>query len=249
MEWPLGGRVSHAEGGADLRNSSVRLAQVLSSGKVAGERTFGPTDATLRTSTLGLVDKKMEVKRRGAIFVLDFVDVPLSLATIWGRFDDAGSWLTDLASAAEEDGEALYVHIGPTWAGGLVTREVEVILGPKRDRGEARVMPLAWRATGLTGMFPMLNGDLELAPLGSQRCRLTLSASYLPPFGDVGRALDRTLLHRVAQSTVRSFLTRVATNLEAGGGTPAASDSTARDAGGEALDAAAPWYWSSTWAR
>ena len=153
-------------------------------------------------------------RRRGVIFVQDFIDVALPLASVRGQFSNTERWLAVLASEAEEDGEALRLQIGPTWAGGLVTREVEVTLGPTHERGESLVVPLVWKATGLTGVFPMLNGDLELAPLGAQRCRLTLAASYLPPFGEVGRALDHALLHRVAQSTVRSFLARVATSLE-----------------------------------
>lgn len=152
-------------------------------------------------------------RRRGAIFVLDFVDVPLSLASVEESFYHAEKWLAQVASAAEEDGETLRLQIGPTWGGGLISREVEVTLGQVRERGEARVVPLTWKATGLTGMLPVLNGDLELAPLGPQRCRLTLSASYQPPFGDLGLALDRALLHRVAQSTVRSFLARVASSM------------------------------------
>jgi hypothetical protein len=160
--------------------------------------------------------------RRGVIFLEDFVDVSLPLGFIRGRCCRAENWLTALASAAEEDGEVLRLQIGPTWAGGRVTREVEATVGPARDRGAACVVPLAWKATGMAGLFPVLDGDLELAPLGSNRCRLTLSASYLPPLGDLGRALDRALLHRVAQSTVRSFLARVAANLEAGDDDPAA---------------------------
>jgi len=133
-------------------------------------------------------------------------------------------WVTDLASAAEEDGESLRLQIGPTWAGGRVTREVEVLLGPTRERGEACVVALTWRATGLAVLFPVLEGDFELAPLGSNLCRLTLAASYLPPFGDLGRTLDRALLHRVAQSTLRSFLVRVASSLEASDDDPVAPD-------------------------
>jgi hypothetical protein len=153
-------------------------------------------------------------ERRGVIFIQDFIDVALPLPAIRERFTSTERWLTDVASAAEEDGEELRLQIGPTWAGGLVTREVEVTLGPTHQRGEAIVVPLVWKATGLTGMFPMLNGDLELAPLGPERCRLSLAASYSPPLGDVGRALDRALLHRVAQSTVRSFLSRVASGIQ-----------------------------------
>lgn len=157
-------------------------------------------------------------ERRGVIFIEDFIDVPLSLGTIQGRFARADEWLTTMASAAEEDGETLRLRIGPSWVGGRVSREVAVTLGPQRERGNARVVPLVWGATELPTMFPVLSGDLELAPLDARQCRLTLTASYLPPFGDFGRALDRALLHRVSQSTVRSFLTRVANNLEEGGG-------------------------------
>ena len=37
-----------------------------------------------------------------------------------------------------------------------------------------------------------------------------MSARYVPPFGAVGRALDRALLSRVAEATVKDFLDRVA---------------------------------------
>jgi hypothetical protein len=151
---------------------------------------------------------------RDTIFILDFVDVPLPLEVVRERFVRVETWLTDLAIAAEEDGEALRMQIGPTWAGGRVTREVKVTLGQMRERGEARVVPLEWKASEYAGMFPVLSGDLELAALGSDVSRLSLAASYLTPLGDLGRALDHALLHRVAQSTVRSFLTRVAATLE-----------------------------------
>ena len=159
---------------------------------------------------------EIEADGQGALFIMDYVDVPLPLEIVRKRFVRTEKWLTDLASAAENDGEALRLRIGPTWVGGRVTREVEVTLGPMRERGEARVIPIDWRASGLVSMFPVLSGDLELASLGSNDCRLTLAASYHPPLGDLGRALDRALLHRVAQSTVRSFLARVATALETG---------------------------------
>ena len=199
--------------------------------------TFVPIAAPLRRCTLRLMGAETgDGKRRGAIFILDYVDVPLPLENIRERFTGAGMWLTDVASAAEVDGEELRLQIGPTWAGGRVTREVEVTLGPERERGEACVVPLVWKTTGLAGMFPALNGDLELAPLGSRCCRLTLAATYLPPFGDLGRALDRALLHRVAQSTVRSFLARVEASLEgsySGRPTPAHQNYEGEEPGAE----------------
>jgi hypothetical protein len=178
--------------------------------------TFGPIAATTATSIVVTMGTGAEaIEGRGVIFIDDFIDVPLPLAIVRGRFVDAEKWLTDLAGGAEGDGEALRIQIGPTWVGGLMSRKVEVTLGPPRERGEARVMELEWKAIGLASALPVLNGDLELAPLGLLHCRLTLAASYLPPFGELGRALDRALLHRVAQSTVRSFLERVDSSLEA----------------------------------
>ena len=75
-------------------------------------------------------------------------------------------------------------------------------------------MPVSWESSELPGLFPALDGDLELSPRDPDRCRVTFSASYVPPLGELGRQLDRALLHRVARSTVSSFLARVAGSLE-----------------------------------
>ncbi len=148
------------------------------------------------------------------MFVEDFVDVALPLAAVRGSFTGDDAWLAPLANTAADDGETLRLRVGPRGPGRGLTREVRVRLGPARQRGDAVVVPLAWEATEHSALFPALNGDLELAPLGPDVCRLTLSASYAPPFGDLGRALDTALLHHLAQSTVRSFLSQVASTLE-----------------------------------
>lgn len=166
------------------------------------------------------------------IFVEDYVDLSLPFGTVRSRCNKATLWVSsDLASAAEEDGETLRLQIGPSWARGRVTREVEVILGPMRVRGDGCVLPLTWKATERRNLFPVLEGDLEIAPLGSDQCRLTLCAAYLPPFGDLGRTLDRVLLHRVAQSTLRSFLSRVAASLYLTAAPATASTSNAEPPG------------------
>jgi hypothetical protein len=72
------------------------------------------------------------------------------------------------------------------------------------------ILPLRWRAAGGQGRFPALDADLEVAPLGASATQLSISARYVPPMGAVGRAMDRALLHRVAEATVKDFLDRVA---------------------------------------
>lgn len=95
----------------------------------------------------------------------------------------------------------------------------------KLVRVQARVLPwtdlsagmaLRWEATGPGGvLFPVFDADLTLTPAvgpgpGSV---LELAGVYRPPLGPVGQALDRTMLHRVATTTVRRFLARVVAQL------------------------------------
>jgi hypothetical protein len=151
---------------------------------------------------------------RQAIFLEDYLDVPLRPAAIEGRFLAGAGWLAPLAKTAEDEGETLYMRLGPLWGRGRIAREVRVRIRGTRYRGDASVISLAWEDALRPGLFPVLDGDLELSPLGDNSCRITLSATYTPPFGDLGADLDRALLHHVAQSTVRSFLRLIAANIE-----------------------------------
>jgi hypothetical protein len=72
------------------------------------------------------------------------------------------------------------------------------------------ILGVRWAARVLA----VLEGDVELVPLKPNRCRVTLCVSYAAPFGGPGHQLDRALLHRVAGSSVGSFLARVARSLE-----------------------------------
>ena len=105
------------------------------------------------------------------------------------------------------------LRIGPGW-GGRAARRVLVTLGPPHERAQAVVVPLSWKSIDHPGLFPVLDGDIELSELDENRCRVALAASYVPPLGELGRQLDRALLHRVARSTARSFLAQVAAGLE-----------------------------------
>lgn len=74
-------------------------------------------------------------------------------------------------------------------------------------------MPLKWSATGPTVLFPVMEADLEIAPLGAHQSQLSFSGSYDPPLGSVGRQLDRLLLHQLAEATVRALLKRLVSEL------------------------------------
>lgn len=59
-------------------------------------------------------------------------------------------------------------------------------------------------------MFPRLEGDVVVAAVGPDVTQVALRGKYQPPLGRIGRALDRVMLHRVAESSVRLFVECIA---------------------------------------
>jgi hypothetical protein len=87
-----------------------------------------------------------------------------------------------------------------------VNKRVEVRVGDAYRIPEKTTLPIAWFASGSERLFPSLEANLELAALGERRSQRSISARYTPPLGAVGRALDRALMHRVADATVKDFV-------------------------------------------
>ncbi|MDA8398943.1 MAG: hypothetical protein M0008_02670 [Actinomycetota bacterium] len=154
----------------------------------------------------------------GTMFIHDFVHVRLSCDAAKARIAaDRGHWIDQLATAASDDGGALRLKVGPALGPSepMIGKEVHCKLGDPRDHGDGFVVPLEWEATGIPGLFPRLEGDLEIAPLGSEGSQISLVGRYDPPLGRAGRLLNSALGHRVAEATIRSFLLRLASALDA----------------------------------
>jgi hypothetical protein len=148
------------------------------------------------------------------MFVRYFVDIPMPFE----RAERAllkmpESWLPGIARDADDHGERLLYEIG-FGTGVRVHKQVEVKLREPIKTRNRTLIPLSWTATGASGLFPSLEADLELGGMGPARCQLSLSARYRPPFGSLGQVVDRALLHRVAEATVRDFVQRAAASLE-----------------------------------
>jgi hypothetical protein len=144
------------------------------------------------------------------MFARYFVELPLSPEAVEQALSDGPrGWLPGLATDANRRGDALLAEVG--FGERLrIKREVAVELGTSIRSTSKTVFPLRWKASGHPGLVPALDADLEVAPLGSSRTQLAMSARYVPPFGTVGRAIDRALLSRVAEATLKDFLDRVA---------------------------------------
>jgi len=151
------------------------------------------------------------------MLVYDFTRIPLPVAQVRHRLLGAVSELwQQVATAAYDEGEELLSRVGPFGPVPGLSKAVSVQVGELRDRGEGFVMPIRWSATGPTELFPVMEADLEIAPLGAEEAQLRLSGSYDPPLGSVGRHLDRLLLHQLAEATVRALLSQLVAALLAG---------------------------------
>ena len=120
--------------------------------------------------------------------------------------DEPATWVPGMALDAEAGGQRLLAEVG---------FEVEIEIGKPYVIPAKTMLPITWRATAAGRIFPQLEADIEIAPLGVSRTQLSISARYRPPLGPVGRVLDKALLHRVAEATVKDFLDRVGERLAA----------------------------------
>jgi hypothetical protein len=148
------------------------------------------------------------------MFLRAYVELNLPVAEVEAALlRSPAEWIPGLASSAEEHGDQLLAEVGFPVTRLQVGKRVEIELGPHVRTPGRTWLPVTWRATGPRGIFPTLEGELEVAALGLHLSQLGLSARYKPPFGLVGESLDRALLHRVAEATIRDFVERVAVAL------------------------------------
>lgn len=149
------------------------------------------------------------------MFVRSYVELSLPIAEVEeALLRTPERWIPELASSAEERGDRLLADVGFAVSGHQVGKRVEIELGPAVRMIGRTWLPILWHATGPKGLFPSLEGELEVAALGPGLTQLGLSARYKPPFGLIGESVDRALLHRVAEATVHDFVERVGAALE-----------------------------------
>lgn len=144
------------------------------------------------------------------MFARYFVELPLEQHDVERELlRKPETWLPGLAGKANYHGDTLLAEVG--FGGDVrVARTVEIDFGHPVRMPSKTVLPLHWSAHGATGLFPALDADLEIAELGPGSTQLSISARYVPPLGAVGRAIDRAMLYRVAEATLKDFLDRVA---------------------------------------
>jgi hypothetical protein len=117
-----------------------------------------------------------------------------------------GGLLLRACDDAYRDLGAGLARVGPLGAAPGLSRLVAVRFTDMTVHEDFAVVAIRWEATGQGGaLFPALDADLKVAPAGDRATLLAVSGVYRPPLGGLGAGLDRVLLHRVAQATIRAF--------------------------------------------
>ena len=136
----------------------------------------------------------------------DFIEVPRPFEEVAPGLVRDAQWLNPIVHhALEEASEAGHREpVDGTGTDGAALTSVHCVRGPVRIRADSLVVPVHWDTDPPDGVLPVLDGDLEVAPLGESRSQVSFSA-YCRPYGrwDPGT-------QRVAEVAMRAFLERLA---------------------------------------
>jgi len=98
--------------------------------------------------------------------------------------------------------------------GGSVTRRVHAAVGPMISGPGSLSVPLHWTATEHPNLFPVMDGELHISDVAGNQIELRLDGKYHTPLGAVGAIANAMLGRRVADKSLRGFLSEVAQRLE-----------------------------------
>jgi hypothetical protein len=117
-----------------------------------------------------------------------------------------GGLLRRASGSAYDEWQADLARAGPRGTTLGMSRLVRVRVRDMVTRGDSAIWAMRWEVIGPGGsLFPALDADITLTPAGEDATMLAVSGVYRPPFGVVGAGLDRAVMHRVAEATIRSF--------------------------------------------
>lgn len=103
--------------------------------------------------------------------------------------------------------------IGPRIAGVPVRKRVAVELGEPVSADTWTAFPIKWKATFPKQLFPTMVGKIELARVDPEVTKLTVSGTYEPPIGRLGKQLDDSVMRTVAEATIKELSESIAKRL------------------------------------
>ncbi len=95
--------------------------------------------------------------------------------------------------------------VGVHVAGIPVRKKVSVKFGEPVKMSTWAAIPISWKPTFGRKLLPVMEGKVDVTPVSNDETRLTVSGMYQPPLGRIGETLDETLMHNVAEGTVKEL--------------------------------------------
>ncbi|MCJ7726851.1 MAG: hypothetical protein MUP76_10765 [Acidimicrobiia bacterium] len=139
------------------------------------------------------------------------------LRTIEAPYREVRRRLRDDAAALLGDGgEPIRSSLVTRILNTEIAREVEIeIVAFDEPEGDASGANLMFRADALrhSDLFPHLDARLEALPVAHGQTALFLTATYKPPLGVVGGAVNTLGLHRIARQSLRALFDTIAERL------------------------------------
>ena len=134
-----------------------------------------------------------------------------------------GGLLRRASGGAYDEWQAGLARVEPRAAALGMSELVQVRFRDRVSHGDSAVWAMRWEVTGPGGsLFPALDADIVLTPAGEDATMLAVSGAYRPPLGALGAGLDRAIMHRVAEATIRIFTNHIRTAIVHAVASPAA---------------------------
>ena len=127
--------------------------------------------------------------------------------------NDPGEWLKEAASHAGHFGQAaegrLRSQVGLSALRSQVSKRVHLEVGKAYTVRGHYVVPLTWEASGLAGLFPVMQALIEVHRRGRDQSQIVFWGRYDPPLGRAGELIDKYVAHEVAEVTVQHLLAAI----------------------------------------
>lgn len=151
---------------------------------------------------------------RRHVYYYTHLDLPAAAAAAV-LHGDPGTWLPEPAVQDERGAWLVDLSARGALPRAIAQHRVVVELGAPVGTSERLLRPVAWRSATVPGLFPVLDGDIELSSLSGGMCQLSLIGTYRPPLGVTGGVGDALLGHHVAEACVRQFVLDTAGRMSA----------------------------------
>jgi hypothetical protein len=156
------------------------------------------------------------VKRNQYVHLYEAVGVP---------FDKARTILTERSVPALESDEPVRI---PAFHEGDLSLELEVAGFHLEKEAHFEVsdyvdipghlplgrVQLRWIPADASTLVPPIAAELEIEPIDDARTMISLLANYEAPFGRLGTLMDRVAMHRIADTALKRYFSRLVEDLE-----------------------------------